>query len=38
LKHVRFVLFDVATCKAYITAAEKLARATPAAIFDKGSS
>jgi len=38
LKHVRFVLFDVATCKAYIRAAEKLARAIPAAIFEKRSS
>lgn len=38
LKHARFVLFDVGTCKAYIRAAEKLARTIPAAIFDKRSS
>jgi O-acetyl-ADP-ribose deacetylase (regulator of RNase III) len=38
LNQVRFVLFDVATCNAYIRAAEKLARANPAVIFEKGSS
>ncbi|MFY9560077.1 MAG: O-acetyl-ADP-ribose deacetylase [Terriglobales bacterium] len=38
LKHVRFVLFDVATCKAYVRAAEKLAEATNSAIFTKGPS
>ena len=36
LKHVRFVLFDIATCKAYVRAAERLAPAT--AIFEKGPS
>ena len=38
LKQVRFVLFDVATCKAYVRAAEKLAQSTNSAIFEKGSS
>jgi O-acetyl-ADP-ribose deacetylase (regulator of RNase III) len=38
LKHVRFVLFDIATCKAYVRAAEKLAQATNSAIFEKGPS
>jgi O-acetyl-ADP-ribose deacetylase (regulator of RNase III) len=38
LNQVRFVLFDVATCDAYIRAAEKLAQATPSVIFEKGSS
>jgi O-acetyl-ADP-ribose deacetylase (regulator of RNase III) len=38
LKHVRFVLFDTATCKAYVRAAEKLAQATHTAIFEKGPS
>jgi O-acetyl-ADP-ribose deacetylase len=38
VKHVRFVLFDIATCKAYVRAAEKLARITDSAIFEKGPS
>jgi O-acetyl-ADP-ribose deacetylase (regulator of RNase III) len=38
--HVRFVLFDIATCKAYVRAAEKISREPRAtsAIFEKGSS
>jgi len=38
LAHVRFVLFDIATCKAYVRVAEKLARASNSAIFEKGPS
>lgn len=38
LKHVRFVLFDIATCKAYVRAAETLAQDTNSAIFEKGPS
>jgi len=40
VEHVRFVLFDIATCKAYVWAAEKLSREPLAtsAIFEKGSS
>jgi len=40
VEHVRFVLFDIATCKAYVRAAEKLSQQPPAnsAIFEKGSS
>jgi O-acetyl-ADP-ribose deacetylase (regulator of RNase III) len=38
LRHVRFVLFDVATRNAYIQAAEKLSRVANSAIFEKGSS
>lgn len=38
LNQVRFVLFDVTTCNAYIRAAQKLARATPSVVFEKGSS
>lgn len=38
IKHVRFVLFDVATCNVYVGAAEKLARLTNSAIFEKGPS
>jgi O-acetyl-ADP-ribose deacetylase (regulator of RNase III) len=38
LAHVRFVLFDIATCKAYVRAAEKLAQKTNSAIFEKGPS
>jgi O-acetyl-ADP-ribose deacetylase (regulator of RNase III) len=36
--HVRFVLFDIATRKVYVGAAEKLSRQSPAtsAIFEKG--
>ncbi|HEY6301621.1 MAG TPA: O-acetyl-ADP-ribose deacetylase [Terriglobales bacterium] len=39
-KHVRFVLFDIATCNAYVRAAERLSRQPLAisAIFEKGSS
>src|SRR5208283_1984227 len=39
-KHVRFVLFDIATCKAYVRAAEILSLRPPgiSAIFEKGSS
>ena len=38
--HVRFVLFDIATCKAYVRAAEKLSQQQPttSAIFEKGPS
>src|SRR5208282_1325407 len=38
-KHVRFVLFDIATCKAYVRAAEILSLRPPgiSAIFEKGS-
>ncbi len=40
VEHVRCVLFDLATCKAYIQAAENLSRQRPAisAIFEKGDS
>ena len=38
VEHVRFVLFDIATCKAYVRAAEKISREphAPSAIFEKG--
>ncbi len=38
VEHVRCVLFDIATCKAYVRAAETLSRQQPAisAIFEKG--
>jgi O-acetyl-ADP-ribose deacetylase (regulator of RNase III) len=37
---VRFVLFDIATCEAYVQSAEKLSQQTPpiSAIFEKGPS
>jgi O-acetyl-ADP-ribose deacetylase len=40
IEHVRFVLFDIATCKAYVRAAEKLSQRPLAtsAIFEKGPS
>jgi O-acetyl-ADP-ribose deacetylase len=40
VEHVRFVLFDIATCRAYVRAAENLSQQQPAisAIFEKGSS
>jgi len=40
LEHVRFVLFDIATCKAYVNAAEKLSQPPPSfsVIFEKGRS
>jgi O-acetyl-ADP-ribose deacetylase (regulator of RNase III) len=40
LEHVRFVLFDIATCRAYVQAAEKISRELPAnsVIFTKGPS
>ena len=40
VEHVRFVLFDIATCKAYVRAAEKISREPRAtsAIFEKGPS
>ena len=40
VEQVRFVLFDVSTCNAYVQAAEKLSQRQPAisAIFEKGSS
>jgi len=40
VEHVRFVLFDIATCKAYVKAAEKIPHESPAnsVIFEKGSS
>ena len=40
VEHVRFVLFDIATCKAYVRAAETLSQQQPAisAIFEKGAS
>ena len=40
LRHVRFVLFDLATCNAYVQAAEKVSREPLAnsAIFEKGPS
>jgi O-acetyl-ADP-ribose deacetylase len=40
IAHVRFVLFDIATCKAYVEAAEQLSQRQPAnsAIFEKGDS
>jgi O-acetyl-ADP-ribose deacetylase len=40
LEYVRFVLFDIATCNAYVQAAEKLSRqlVSISAIFEKGPS
>ncbi len=40
VEHVRFVLFDIATCKAYVRATEKLSQQPPetSAIFEKGPS
>jgi O-acetyl-ADP-ribose deacetylase (regulator of RNase III) len=40
VEHVRFVLFDLATCKAYVRAAEKISQQVLAtsAIFEKGPS
>src|SRR5580658_7016566 len=40
VEHVRFVLFDIATCKAYVKAAEKIARGSQpiSVIFTKGPS
>jgi O-acetyl-ADP-ribose deacetylase (regulator of RNase III) len=40
VEHVRFVLFDIATCNAYIQAAEKISRESLAisVIFTKGPS
>ncbi len=40
VRHVRFALFDIATCQAYVQAAEKLTQQQPAnsAIFEKGDS
>ena len=40
VERVRFVLFDIATCQAYVRAAEKLSQRQPAnsAIFEKGPS
>jgi len=40
VEQVRFVLFDIATCKAYVRAAEKISREPRAtsAIFEKGNS
>ena len=40
IEHVRFVLYDIDTCEAYVRAAEKLSRQPSAisAIFEKGSS
>ena len=40
LEHVRFVLFDIAACKAYVQAAEKISRESAAnsVIFTKGPS
>ena len=40
VEHVRFVLFDIATCKAYVRDAEKISRepAATSAIFEKGPS
>jgi O-acetyl-ADP-ribose deacetylase (regulator of RNase III) len=39
VEHVRFVLFDIATCKAYVRAAEKLSRESlPTPVFEKGPS
>jgi O-acetyl-ADP-ribose deacetylase (regulator of RNase III) len=40
VEHVRFVLFDVATCKAYVRAAEKISQQPlpTSAIFEKGAS
>jgi O-acetyl-ADP-ribose deacetylase (regulator of RNase III) len=40
LEHVRFVLFDIATCRAYVQATEKLSEQPSAisAIFEKGDS
>ena len=38
VEHVRFALFDIATCKAYVRAAEKISRepCATSAIFEKG--
>jgi hypothetical protein len=40
VEHIRFVLFDLATCKAYVGAAEKLSHEPLAisALFEKGPS
>ncbi|SPE44589.1 Appr-1-p processing enzyme family [Candidatus Sulfotelmatobacter sp. SbA7] len=40
IAHVRFALFDLATCQAYVQAAEQLAQQQPAnsAVFEKGDS
>jgi len=40
VEHVRFVLFDLATCQAFVRAAEKLSQQQPAisVIFEKGPS
>jgi len=40
VEHVRFVLFDIATCKAYVRAAEKISRESLpiSVIFEKGPS
>jgi O-acetyl-ADP-ribose deacetylase len=40
IAHVRFALFDLATCKAYVQATEQLSQRQPAnsAIFEKGDS
>lgn len=38
VKQVRFILFDIATCKAYLRAAEKHAQNNHSAIFEKGTS
>jgi O-acetyl-ADP-ribose deacetylase len=38
LQHVRFVLFDLAACSAYVQAAEKIAQACNSVIFEKGPS
>jgi O-acetyl-ADP-ribose deacetylase (regulator of RNase III) len=38
IRQARFVLFDTATCKAYIRAAENLSRLTNSAVFEKGHS
>jgi O-acetyl-ADP-ribose deacetylase (regulator of RNase III) len=40
VEHIRFVLFDVGTCKAYVQAAELLSQQSPAgsAILEKGTS
>jgi O-acetyl-ADP-ribose deacetylase (regulator of RNase III) len=40
VEHIRFVLFDIATCKAYVRAAEKISQQPlpTSAIFEKGPS
>jgi O-acetyl-ADP-ribose deacetylase (regulator of RNase III) len=40
VEHVRFVLFDIRTCQAYVRAAEKMSQQAPSisAIFEKGPS